>query len=237
MLNKNFPKYFYIISIYSTLVCIIYEFAYWPSFDINIVEFISIADLAGLAIYPAITTGLFLLLSTGLNQFSIIEKYLPKGDGRYAPMGIFLNKHKKIIVLLFWIPAILVYFYANEYSKWIVLPYMIVMPLPIIQYSNTINKILPISNVSYYLLLIIILIPLMAYAKGKMKALDILLDYNYKYIFSSEIESTLTSRININQKLKYIGKAGQYIFLMSEDNSSTLILNSNNFRIIKLRKF
>jgi hypothetical protein len=120
---------------------------FWSTFNINILSFISLADAIQLSIYPLIFLSLISLIM-GFVIGYLFPAPLSSGGGVYTPEGIFLNKHKKKIIIPHMIIILILFFYGySDYSiKYRILPILFFIPIsiPIVNKFKILKDIIPL---------------------------------------------------------------------------------------------
>jgi hypothetical protein len=76
-----------------------YLFGYWGFFGINVLEFVSFADLAKLAVYPLLASLLFAALGIVVAELTT-ARYLPAGRGVNTNFGQLLRKYYRWLLAL-----------------------------------------------------------------------------------------------------------------------------------------
>src|SRR2546425_6091521 len=94
-----------------------YLFGYWGAFNVNVLEFIDLADLAKLAIYPLIGSVLAWLAGMVIAELFMAPTF-PPGGGAGTPVGVFLVKHRHLMMKINLVAIVAVCFFASEPTKW-----------------------------------------------------------------------------------------------------------------------
>jgi len=191
-------------------VGLLYLWAYWSSFGINILEFASLSDIVRVAIIPVGSAFLFMLLGFFIGEYSLPN--LPHGGGRDTPVGKFLNKFKGIFIALYLLFSFFLIIISLP-GKWLILPVWL-MPVPYVLLKNS-GFFEEIKNDSIRSLMIISLValPIFSFCQGKINAGKVLTDSEYLYVqFPKQ-----------DEHMKYVGHINQMTFLISKDNQQIRI--------------
>lgn len=106
-----------------------YMFAYWGAFHINVLEFISFADVAKPAVYPLVGSLVFLMAGFLFNQVVFLP-YFPPGGGSSSAVGKFGQKHWRWLIAIQICIAVAGAIYGREPGKWFAVA-MLLSPLSI----------------------------------------------------------------------------------------------------------
>ncbi len=186
---------------------------YWPNFGVNIFEYVSLSDIIRVAIIPVGSVFIFVLIGFCLGETTVAD-ILPKSGGNKTIIGRFLNKIKWLLILIYAAVVFILIFYPVP-NKWFVLPTLLMLPfyLPL-KGAGFLSE---IKNDSIRSIIIIatIALPLYSYAIGKINADKILRNTDYQYM-----ELVKEGK---KQRLKFLGYANQYVFLLSMNNQDLVI--------------
>lgn len=204
-------KYLWLTPSYFIAVGLLYLWAYWSSFGINILEFASLYDIVSVAIIPVGSAFFFLFLGFILSEYGYANK-LPSCGGKDTPVGKTLNKFKWVLIILYWLILLLLIFTSLP-GKWLILPiWAMGVPYLILKNSFFLEE---IKNDSIRSLLImgLVVLPIYSFCQGKINAEKILTNSEYLYVKTSKQD----------EYMKYIGYINQMTFLISKDNQQIRI--------------
>ncbi|MFC1562333.1 hypothetical protein ACFL4Q_04985 [candidate division KSB1 bacterium] len=79
---ENTKKYLWLAAPYFIAVGLLYLWAYWSSFGINILEYAALSDVVKVAIIPVGSAFFFILIGFILGEFGFINKvsFPPRGE-------------------------------------------------------------------------------------------------------------------------------------------------------------
>jgi hypothetical protein len=83
MKDLSIPKNLSFAAPYGLFVALLYLFAFWGTFNLNILEFVGFADLAKLALYPLAASFIFLLMGVAISELVRGDSLPPGGWRRY----------------------------------------------------------------------------------------------------------------------------------------------------------
>jgi hypothetical protein len=218
------PKYW--LGPYAIAVSTLYLWGYWGSFQINVLEYISISDIVKGTIYPLGSAFAFLALGVILGE--VLSPDIQPGGGADTAVGKFLNKWATLLFLSFLLSLVLLAV-LGPVRKWQVLPYLfalaIYIPLKSSDFLRAELKSDGARSVSIYLLTA--LIPF-AYGRGAIEADGILTGTNYSYPTTAIPYAPSSAGASPSVRIRYIGKAGdRYVFFDPVSKSSSFVAASS----------
>jgi len=207
------------------MIGVLYLWAYWSSFRINIFEYAGLTDLVKVAIIPVGTLFFFVLIGFILGEYTYGSK-LPEGGGKNTWFGKFLNKSSSFLNILYWV--ILVFLIVSDMPiKWDILPFIgVAYPYLVLKKSSFLIEIKPDSTRATIILTLCIL-PIYAFCKGKLDSIEILTNEKYRYVES----------VGTLKHAKYLGHVAQYLFFISRDNEKVVIQKLDKSPIVLINSF
>ena len=218
------PKFW--LGPYALVVSTLYLWGYWGSFQINILEYISISDIIKGTIYPLGSA--FAFLALGVIFGEVLSPNLQPGGGVHTTVGRFVNKWATPLFTVFLVSVTLLAV-LGPVQKWQVLPYLfalaVYIPLKSSDFLRAELKSDGARSVSIYLLAA--LIPF-AYGRGALAADGILSGTNYSYPTTALPGTPSSAGASPTVRLRYIGKADdRYVFLDPVSKSTSFIAASS----------
>ena len=237
------PKQIGLISIitpYAIVVCALYLFGFWSSFDINILEYMSFPDVLRLSIYPVFIGSIFYVGFILIRSFLIDIDNIKKAKSE----KVFINVSHKFarwsslaavilgIVLMTFIKGPIKWTYAGLLAFYILIisidDISILVPLipnPVIRRLVFVSAILIITS---------------SFGTGKYNA-ELIISGSKAMEVSTNIFREKGSKLfqskgllEGQETLKYIGTAGDHIFFLSMDNTRTYIVKYSDLHYIEL---
>ena len=232
--RKSTPAYISVGSAYFLSVGVLYLWGYWSRFDINILEYLGLPDVIKLTAYPIASAFIFAIVGAVMGEFTVGEKTLLHGGGRNKLVGVFLNKHKSKVVGLYVFGTVSLYIFGPE-SKWQVLPLLAAIPIYVAAKDAGLFEELklPVGTRSIVIYMLSIL-PFWAYGHGRLDASDISHGFKYKYLAESLPGLQIEDPTKEQNRYKYLGHAGGFIFLLSPDNKTVVIVNFEKIDALRL---
>ncbi|NOS78761.1 MAG: hypothetical protein HOP35_12530 [Nitrospira sp.] len=238
--GEKFREYGFIASFYFIAVGVLYLWGYWSRFEINILEYISLTDIAKVTLIPIISS--FLVFASGVILGELLAgEALPHGGGANTPTGIFLNKHKSLLLQLYLAITFAVYYFGSI-QKWYILPMIISLPITtILRNQGFLKDLIPHDGTNRITLLLFCVLPFYAYGHGILSAEKIITGISYKYI---EVESNKLDDVHSDKAdrkehrtLKFIGFMNNYVFLMPVENKTIIVAKFDSLEPITLKTY
>lgn len=127
-LQNNLKLISTLILVYFTICGTLWHIGYWSTFDINILQYITVVDLIKSFIIPFLSSGAFLLLGYLFMSYATITDNLnnpqkfDSGKWKDTRVGKYLNKNKYAFLTLHFILISIIFIYGDQ-PKWILLPF------------------------------------------------------------------------------------------------------------------
>ena len=222
---ENTKKYLWLSAPYFVAVGLLYLWAYWSSFGINILEYAALSDIAKVAIIPMGSAFVFVLLGFIIAEFNYVNKlHFPPGGGKNTRTGRFLNKFKHLFIFPYWLFLFYLLF-ASVPNKWTILPVWGMMaPYWILKKTGFLAEIENDSARSLIIMTLAIL-PIFSFCQGKINADKVLNNTEYFYV-----QGDLP-----DEHMKYVGYINQVTFLISKDNQHIRIARLDKDRLDLLK--
>lgn len=235
-IKQRVSSYLYFGSLYFITVGVLYLWGYWGRFDVNILEYISLADVLKLTAYPIASTFIFLLLGAVIGE--LIVEPLPPGGGRDTAIGRILNRFRSLIIFAYFAGTTALMIFGPE-TKWLILPMLFALPIyNVVKARGVLADILPHDSARSVVLYLLAVLPTWAYGHGRLEATSLLEGREYRYLASSTTEGIkIGNPDEAKTRVKYVGHVNDYVFLLLPDNITLAIIAFDKARGIQLRRF
>lgn len=221
-------------SAYLFVVAVLYLWGYWSPFRINVLEYISLADVVKAAAYPLATVFVFIALGALIGEAIFPEGFLPPGGGAKTRLGTWLRSVVPYIALAYG-TATTLYFIFGSVDKWRVLPILIAIPVSVtLKEAGLLKTFLKSDRARSVVLFLLASLPPFAYGQGTLKAHQILTGTDYIYVTSEIGGQSFDAKSKIETRLRYVGKAGDQYFLFAPKTRSMLIVPLSEAKILEL---
>lgn len=220
--KERISTYLYFSSLYFVSVGVLYLWGYWSTFDINILEYLSLADILKLTAYPIA----YSLLLTGFGAVGGLGLASRKTDPvkGIEPRAVgFLVKHG------FWVQAIYIvtvpaFAIFAPVWKWSILPALLTVPVLITFGRHAFfMRLMPNDEVRTFILFCLIVMIPQAYGLGRIHAERIIEGQKFQYVLSEVDGADSVANTPVAQRLRYLGHAGDFVFFRDPVKPSLLI--------------
>jgi hypothetical protein len=230
--------YLYIWSLYFIAVGVLYFWGYWAPFNVNILEYLSLTDIIKSTVYPIAFTFFDTAVLIIFIQFLGFSRIFPPVGGRDTPEGKLFMKYVPLIVIGYFITITPVLIFPSSPLKWLNLPIEIALPLSFLAMERGLfATLIPNHKTRSTVILLLSILPTHAYGWGRLEATLILDGMQYQYV-TSQIEGiTLSDDISPSNRLRLIGHADNFIFLLNPTNNTLIITKFDNAKILQVKNF
>jgi hypothetical protein len=217
---------------YLAAVAAAYLFGYWGTFNINILEFVSLADLAKLSIYPLLASLVFFLAGVLISQILVSPNVTP-GGGANTIVGRIGKKYWCLFLGLIVIAICMIAIYGPEPRKWLVVTALIsLFSVPLSHLEFLVVR-LPNPRTRLTMLTFALLLPGIAFGFGKQEAFSIKSGSPYQVVDVKRSNLPLTE--DGKNPVAYLGfvggtyifyetKTGQVVLMKQQDNSQLYLI-------------
>lgn len=221
----------------------LYLIGYWSTFDIDISNIVSLADIPKSFIMPFVfSAGLFVV-----NTFLNFLTYNPSIDlqPENKPKSIVYKKSwwRKLLRILFsldsaiYVCLIIISYYYYDYKKtasfWMLCASSIsILIVTKVERMEIIKKMIPSFYLRNYTISFLIFTPILSYGIGKSKSVNVYNNTDVRYINTKMINNITGNHDTIS--LKFLGFLGDKFIVSSLDNKRIFVLNQSSFPVIEL---
>jgi hypothetical protein len=229
----------YFGSLYFVTVGVLYLWGYWPSFGIDILEYISVAEVLKLMAYPVASA--FIALAVGAAAgayFPPLQRVLPPGGGRDTPIGRILHRLAPLLGVSYILGTIALWDFGPV-GKWHALPVLIALPICFVAArQGVLRSLLPHEADRWVVIFLLAALPPFAYGRGRLKAAAILDGTDYYYLTAPAVDGLPTGDAqDPNNRIKYLGHVNDYVFPLLPDNTTSVVVRFDKTRGLQLKQF
>lgn len=238
-LKERASLYLYFGSLYFVLVGVLYLWGYWSPFGIDIMQYVTLSDVAKLAVYPVAST--FASFAIGVVVSFVwpgLRGLFPPGGGRDTPTGRVLDRLLPLLTMIYALGTIALLVFGPV-TKWIILPGLIAMPISVFEQRRGLLRFLwPNEAARTTVIFLLAAMPVWAYGQGRLRATAILDGSDYYYLSANTIDSLPLGNVgDPKSRVKYLGQVNDYIFLLLPDNATSVIVRFDRTRGLQLKRF
>jgi len=215
-----YKKYLFLAIPYSGALSFFYLYGYWGFFRINVLEFISLSDLAKLALFPFIASFVSLAITILPSQLLGWNLFTPgAGAGTYiAKTG---RKYWLYLVLLNFVLILLVFHIMPEPKKWFYIALLISLYSVFLTYSRFMVELISNPSVRGFISWCPVLALGLAFHAGNKEAYLIKTGHGHNLI---DIErSKLPLKYDEKNPVAYLGHISEY-FALYESATDNIVL-------------
>lgn len=239
--KERVTTYLYFLSLYSTVVGVLYLWGYWSIFHVNILEYLSITDIIKTTIYPIVYILAFTMMGAIIGEVmasaTIRSVGLPQGVWRHTRIGIFLHKWMPIFVVIYMNITILLILYAPIW-KWRLLPILLGVPLGLFaKRQGFLQSVIPHDSPRTVVIYLLATLPILSYGQAVIKADNILRGAEFQYVVSPVGEVNLDAGDSPQQCLRFLSHAGDFIFFFEPNKSMVVVSKFDTLKVLLLKNF
>lgn len=231
------------VSAYAFVTTFAYNFAYWGSFDINILQLASISDVATLAVWPLVGALVGLTLGVMIGFSGDVKARTPvlsKG-GRFPRLRAIANRYRHFgLMWLLFVGNTILFFSHHIPARWVSLAAVVALTLTAVVVGNGFHDVM-----KYWFppgwshptgAFMVILLPCISAGVGMMNAEQIRNGEEY-----TRVEITGAGIKPRSEELRLLGSTSRYTILLLNGGpdvwiASNDLLSSYTVRRVKIRR-
>lgn len=220
---------------YAIAVSTLYLWGYWGSFHINVLEYVSIADIVKAAIYPIASAFAFFAIGAVFGATMSPTLNLPPGGGRNTLVGRLLVKSAPFVIWAY-LSALLIYFLLGTLEKWNYLPILFAMAVyfPLKATGVLLADLKSDEARSIAVFLLAALIPF-SYGRGVLSANDVLTGKEFAFITSEVPGIQVGPGAKDTERPRYVGKANDRFVFFDPTNGSVSLVAAPEVKTLILK--
>lgn len=222
---------------YLTICSVLYHIAFWGTFNLNGLLYISVSDILKSAAQPIALVFISSVVTLVIVFYVFgFGKLYPIGGGRDTKLGKKLNSNigQYLSILALAVFIFLTYYLRKDPWRWTELGLFTALPISIFLFNKSfLLSEIPNIQLRYFVIQYVVYLPLLSFATGKKESELIYQNIRYKYTIASPSNQPKTI---VTDTLKFIGATSQKIFFTDLKNTATIILNSDIDTLILAEK-
>lgn len=217
---QRLSGYLPFVSVYAVLVGTLYLWGYWSAFDINILQYIGLVEIAKSAAFPLASTFGAMALGALIGRLLPVDPLPARPDT--APER-FVRKHARLLTALY-VAALASLLISNIPGKWL----MATVPaFPLVVFAlmrrGVLSDLIPDWKTRFSVVTLLTLLVIGAYGVGRGRADGMIEGRDYFLVDQASVEHVPGLRTTRTGELRYLGHAGDYVFLLSPDSSIQIV--------------
>lgn len=239
-IREQASTYLYFSSIYFVTLGILYLWGYWNTFNINILEYLSLADVLKYTAFPIAISVVSVAIGAAIGRY-IGKSFAPLGGAKNTRIGHFIsnfvNKIAPLPMILYGFGTVLLLLFGPSY-KWLLVYFLIAVPIVIsLAKSGFLASLTNHDGNRYVIITLLVSLPGLSFNQGLTRATAVLEGKYYFYV-TSQIEGiNVSDNTPPNQRLRFLGHAGDFLFFLHPAKEVLVIKNFDAATILQLKEF
>ena len=228
------PKNITIFAIpYLTLCAVLFHIAYWDTFNLNGLSYISVSDIIKSAVYPILSTSIFTFIGLFIGSYLASDKDDIAPNEPYEKTG-WVKALFIVITFISWMFCLHLLDYLPSEYKWLTWPILAGLPLnAILYYSKLLNFFQTTNRYRDAFINLLTYLPFIFFASGKIESEKIQNNIEYKY--STRISPATNNNAIKVDTIKYLGMTEKNIIFTDLKNESIFLIKSDNIDTLILK--
>ena len=225
--DKYKPLIYSFILVFSVFIGGLYQWGYWGYFYVNIFQYISLSEILMDSIIPLGTVSISCLVVLVLRSSPKLPtgRVLPAGGGRNTRVGVWLNKIKILLLLLYLSLCGATLVFLDQPYNIAMFLILVGMPIPFILSETGLGKnVIKNDFLRDSVIIYVVTITSISYGDGAMNAASI-------------IKGDAYSEARVNDEtvtFKFLGQIAGSVFLLKEDNKTVEVRGASDIHKLDL---
>lgn len=233
-IKERVSTYLYLSSLYFVTVGTLYLWGYWNTFNVNILEYLSLADILKSTAYPIASAFMFFLIGMLIGS-QPPRRRLQHGDGQNTRIGKLLKRLRPYLIAVYFAGLYILLFHFNSPQKWNYLPILIALPLSLFVNNNGLfESQIPPGNYRITIIMLIVALPTFSYGYGVLNSAKIVDGKEYKYVVSQVDGVNMSDDADPSQRLRFLGQAGDFLFLLHPVKNTLVVMKYEQAKVLQL---
>jgi hypothetical protein len=221
--KENVAAFLYFSSIYFVSVGVLFLWGYWSTFHINILEYLSLADIIKSTAIPIASAFCFLALGIITGELTSPKSLFPRGGGANTKPAVFVRKHLPFFAYAY-IVATFAFIYLAPIRVWLVAPFFVAIPVTLAMFKlKFLSTAIPHESTRTIILFMVATLPVFAFGHGRVSSHEILDGIAYDYVVSPVENVSIPLNAVPMQRLRYLGHADDVLFFWDPVKSATVV--------------
>jgi hypothetical protein len=224
---------------YFIVVGLSYLWGYWSIFDINILQYAGISDVAASAAFPVVVGVAFLFVGYISGQSFAQRTHDRVADALPEPTAVrrFVKKYSGPILSLYTV-LVMLFMVKAESVKWMIFPFFVAAPTAIVIVEKGWLNIEGLSMARQAALwFAIVFFPFCGFGSGKLDGDRILSGRSFMYVQSSKAGLELSSDPDPKKAPRFLGHAGDFDFFFDPSNNTVSVSKTQDESVLTLKNY
>lgn len=235
--KERVATYIYFCSLYFATVGVLYLWGYWLPFNINILEYLDLADIIKLTAYPIATALLFTAIGASIGDVLVDRSPTANSNGVEVRFWRQVRKYWSVVVIAYISGTLLLFIFAPIW-KWHILPALFAIPLCVYAIRKDIlTSVISNGSPRFVVLYVISILPFLAFGRGALTADKVISGSEFTYV-TSGIPGYVSDLISEPANLpRVVGRAGDRMFLLDPRTESLIIFKPEASKPVVFKMF
>ncbi len=223
-------RFLYFASIYFVATGTLYLWGYWGFFAINVLAYISTADIVKVTLYPVIVVLIGCVGGVLVGELGGADFLLSGIPDKSRLKDWRAWRRPKSIFLLAVIAGMVVDVFRSE-SGWFIAALLVALPVAsTLRRTRLFASLLPNEAARANVLYVLALVPGFSFATGRDAAFRVALGSSAYFVQGEQLSRLeALSGSSPETRWKFLGPISDYVFFASEDNKSIIIARADKF--------
>jgi hypothetical protein len=236
-IGKPASTQLYFLTLYFVAVGVLYLWGYWSTFNVNILEYLSLTDVIRLTAYPVASAFVFMAIGAVVAEVLVGQPTLPAGIGRNTRTGKFLRKIVPFLVFAY-LAATVALTLSNIPNKWSPLSVLFAVPVYVFaKKRDFLIDLVPHDSARSIVIYLLATLPTFAYGQGQLHAAVIVGGQKFEYVLSPIDQVSVAADASPIQRVRYLGHAGDLFFFLNPMHSILVITKFQDDKPLLLKHF
>ncbi len=194
---------------------LLYAWGYWSSFGINILEFLSVADVVRVTAYPLAASVLMLSLGAAVGE-PLQEPVKPPGR-----VIRFATRHHGWLLVVYVLFTIVVVGLPSA-KKWYYLPILLGVPVYLfLKPRGFLTSLIPHERARAVVIFLLAVLPFASFGFGRVRAAALLNGEPVSPFMRVDVSASAVPGLQAGAK--FLGLADGYAFFLTQDRQVTIV--------------
>lgn len=222
--------------IYAAMLAALYLYAYWGTFDINILQFSSLTDVVKVTAYPLAGSVPALLLGMIFGETLNPVSRLEPGAGKTSKVGVFLNKHIRGVAAVYAAVFLFVVYFPGGPAKYALIATLVAVPsAPALASFPILVRLIPQYQARSFLMFLLIGAMGVAYMQGKIDSTRVKSGSTSVAIDVARWGSQL--KATKDEPAVFMGNFGDRYFVYERATKNVVVLKQKDETVLALYEF
>jgi len=209
-----------------------YLFGYWGALGVNVLEFIGLADIAKLALFPLLASLVFGIAGSAFSELLTLKR-LPPGGGAESTLGRAGHKYGHLVLAANLFIIVFLALFGPEPGKWFAIALLVSFFSIPLTHQGSVIALIPNPKLRATLAHLLFLLPAVSFAYGRLDAHQTIHGDKVRVVDIARTSSALIG--DLNKPVIYLGLLGSTYVLRETKTGQTVFMKQKDDAILVLR--